>query len=84
MRHIQIDLLFHAIYFVSKFKLAPVFRLMLQRASLSCALFSPPQGISIRPLIEFINVRRTNRNVGTINVEVHCRVRPRGSRLPEC
>ncbi|XP_029937365.1 sodium/hydrogen exchanger 2 isoform X2 [Myripristis murdjan] len=32
------------------------------------------QGISIRPLIEFINVRRTNRNLGTINVEVHCRL----------
>uniref|UniRef100_A0A3Q2QPA8 Sodium/hydrogen exchanger n=1 Tax=Fundulus heteroclitus TaxID=8078 RepID=A0A3Q2QPA8_FUNHE len=29
------------------------------------------QGISIRPLIEFINVRRTNRNVDTINVEIH-------------
>lgn len=32
------------------------------------------QGISIRPLIEFINVRRTNRNLDTINVEIHCRV----------
>lgn len=32
------------------------------------------QGISIRPLIEFINVRRTNRNLETINVEVHCRL----------
>uniref|UniRef100_A0A3Q1FWY1 Sodium/hydrogen exchanger n=1 Tax=Acanthochromis polyacanthus TaxID=80966 RepID=A0A3Q1FWY1_9TELE len=32
------------------------------------------QGISIRPLIEFINVRRTNRNLGTINVEIHCRL----------
>ncbi|XP_056281044.1 sodium/hydrogen exchanger 2 isoform X2 [Pseudoliparis swirei] len=32
------------------------------------------QGISIRPLIEFINVRRTNRNLDTINVEVHCRL----------
>uniref|UniRef100_A0A665WT64 Sodium/hydrogen exchanger n=1 Tax=Echeneis naucrates TaxID=173247 RepID=A0A665WT64_ECHNA len=31
------------------------------------------QGISIRPLIEFINVRRTNRNLDTINVEIHCR-----------
>lgn len=35
---------------------------------------SVPQGISIRPLIEYINVRRTNRNLDTINVEVHCRV----------
>ncbi|KAM4561178.1 sodium/hydrogen exchanger 2 [Fundulus diaphanus] len=32
------------------------------------------QGISIRPLIEFINVRRTNRNVDTINVEIHSRL----------
>ncbi|XP_077584660.1 sodium/hydrogen exchanger 2 [Stigmatopora nigra] len=32
------------------------------------------QGISIRPLIEFINVRRTNRNLDTINAEIHCRV----------
>ncbi|KAK0142048.1 Sodium/hydrogen exchanger 2 [Merluccius polli] len=32
------------------------------------------QGISIRPLIELINVRRTNRNLETINVEVHCRL----------
>uniref|UniRef100_A0AAQ4RH50 Sodium/hydrogen exchanger n=1 Tax=Gasterosteus aculeatus aculeatus TaxID=481459 RepID=A0AAQ4RH50_GASAC len=32
------------------------------------------QGISIRPLIEFINVRRTNRNLDTINVEIHCRI----------
>lgn len=53
---------------------------MSQRTSPRCRVFSPPlQGISIRPLIEFINVRRTNRNVGTINVEVHCRVSPRRS-----
>ncbi|XP_037542472.1 sodium/hydrogen exchanger 2 [Nematolebias whitei] len=32
------------------------------------------QGISIRPLIELINVRRTNRNLETINVEIHCRL----------
>ncbi|KAM6979293.1 sodium/hydrogen exchanger 2 [Tautogolabrus adspersus] len=32
------------------------------------------QGISIRPLIEFINVRRTNRDADTINSEVHCRL----------
>uniref|UniRef100_A0A6Q2ZL34 Sodium/hydrogen exchanger n=1 Tax=Esox lucius TaxID=8010 RepID=A0A6Q2ZL34_ESOLU len=32
------------------------------------------QGISIRPLMEFINVRRTNRNLDTINVEVHSRL----------
>ncbi|XP_033984840.1 sodium/hydrogen exchanger 2 [Trematomus bernacchii] len=32
------------------------------------------QGISIRPLIEFINVRRTNRDLDTINAEVHSRI----------
>ncbi|XP_038576761.1 sodium/hydrogen exchanger 2 isoform X1 [Micropterus salmoides] len=32
------------------------------------------QGISIRPLIEYINVRRTNRNLDNINVEIHCRL----------
>uniref|UniRef100_A0A3Q3MHZ2 Sodium/hydrogen exchanger n=1 Tax=Mastacembelus armatus TaxID=205130 RepID=A0A3Q3MHZ2_9TELE len=32
------------------------------------------QGISIRPLIEFLNVRRTNRKIDTINVEIHCRL----------
>lgn len=32
------------------------------------------QGISIRPLIELINVRRTNRNLDTINAEIHCRL----------
>lgn len=60
---------------------ASPWRLMSQRTSLRCHVFSPLQGISIRPLIEFINVRRTNRNVGTINVEVHCRVSPRRPRL---
>lgn len=32
------------------------------------------QGISIRPLIEFMNVRRTNRKLTSINVEVHTRL----------
>ncbi|KAL4656954.1 sodium/hydrogen exchanger 2-like [Arapaima gigas] len=32
------------------------------------------QGISIRPLVEFINVRRTNRKLDTINVEIHKRL----------
>uniref|UniRef100_A0A3Q0SXE6 Sodium/hydrogen exchanger n=1 Tax=Amphilophus citrinellus TaxID=61819 RepID=A0A3Q0SXE6_AMPCI len=32
------------------------------------------QGISIRPLIEVINVRRTNRDTETINVEIHSRL----------
>lgn len=45
----------------------------LNHTSASCANVYL-QGISIRPLIEFINVRRTNRNLDTINVEIHCRV----------
>lgn len=32
------------------------------------------QGISIRPIIEYINIRRTNKDMHTINVEVHTRV----------
>ncbi|KAL2081126.1 hypothetical protein ACEWY4_022979 [Coilia grayii] len=32
------------------------------------------QGISIRPLIELMNVRKTNRNLESINVEVHTRL----------
>ncbi|KAM4558700.1 sodium/hydrogen exchanger 2 isoform 1-T1 [Odontesthes bonariensis] len=44
-------------------------------ATISIILFTVfLQGISIRPLIEFIEVRRTNRNLDTINAEVHCRL----------
>ncbi|XP_037122919.1 sodium/hydrogen exchanger 2-like [Syngnathus acus] len=32
------------------------------------------QGISIRPIIEYINIRRTNKDLGTINVGIHNRV----------
>uniref|UniRef100_A0A8C4IWV4 Sodium/hydrogen exchanger n=1 Tax=Dicentrarchus labrax TaxID=13489 RepID=A0A8C4IWV4_DICLA len=32
------------------------------------------QGISIRPIVEYINIRRTNKDLHTINVEVHTRV----------
>ncbi|XP_067372871.1 sodium/hydrogen exchanger 2 [Channa argus] len=32
------------------------------------------QGISIRPLIKFINIRKTSRKLDTINAEVHCRL----------
>ncbi|XP_019747230.1 sodium/hydrogen exchanger 2-like [Hippocampus comes] len=32
------------------------------------------QGISIRPIIEYINIRRTNKDLDTINVEIHNRV----------
>ncbi|RXN01145.1 Sodium/hydrogen exchanger 2 [Acipenser ruthenus] len=31
------------------------------------------QGITIRPLIDYLNVRRTNRKLMTINVEIHSR-----------
>uniref|UniRef100_A0A4W6CS49 Sodium/hydrogen exchanger n=1 Tax=Lates calcarifer TaxID=8187 RepID=A0A4W6CS49_LATCA len=47
------------------------------RGAISFALaFTLPENItrSIRPLIELINVRRTNRNLDTINVEIHCRL----------
>ncbi|XP_071759075.2 sodium/hydrogen exchanger 2-like [Centroberyx gerrardi] len=32
------------------------------------------QGISIRPIVEYINIRRTNKDLHTINTEVHTRV----------
>ncbi|XP_061780061.1 sodium/hydrogen exchanger 2-like [Nerophis lumbriciformis] len=32
------------------------------------------QGISIRPIIEYMNIRRTNKDSSTINVEIHNRV----------
>uniref|UniRef100_A0A673A173 Sodium/hydrogen exchanger n=1 Tax=Sphaeramia orbicularis TaxID=375764 RepID=A0A673A173_9TELE len=32
------------------------------------------QGISIRPIVEYINIRRTNKDMNTINVEIHTRV----------
>uniref|UniRef100_A0A3B5A188 Sodium/hydrogen exchanger n=1 Tax=Stegastes partitus TaxID=144197 RepID=A0A3B5A188_9TELE len=32
------------------------------------------QGISIRPIVEYINIRRTNKDLNTINVEVHTRM----------
>ncbi|KAG7236161.1 hypothetical protein INR49_001271 [Caranx melampygus] len=32
------------------------------------------QGISIRPIVEYLNIRRTNKDLNTINVEVHGRV----------
>ncbi|XP_056157564.1 sodium/hydrogen exchanger 2-like [Lampris incognitus] len=32
------------------------------------------QGISIRPIVEYMNIRRTNRNLNTINVEIHTRL----------
>uniref|UniRef100_A0A3Q3XQZ3 Sodium/hydrogen exchanger n=1 Tax=Mola mola TaxID=94237 RepID=A0A3Q3XQZ3_MOLML len=32
------------------------------------------QGISIRPIVEYINIRRTNKDLHTINVEIHSRL----------
>nr|WRO44050.1 sodium/hydrogen exchanger 2c [Rachycentron canadum] len=32
------------------------------------------QGISIRPIIEYINIRKTNKDLNTINMEIHTRV----------
>uniref|UniRef100_A0A3B4UE80 Sodium/hydrogen exchanger n=1 Tax=Seriola dumerili TaxID=41447 RepID=A0A3B4UE80_SERDU len=32
------------------------------------------QGISIRPIVEYLNIRRTNKDLNTINVEIHTRV----------
>nr|XP_040028951.1 sodium/hydrogen exchanger 2-like [Gasterosteus aculeatus aculeatus] len=31
------------------------------------------QGISIRPILEYMNIRKTNKDVDTINVEIHTR-----------
>ncbi|XP_040888735.1 sodium/hydrogen exchanger 2-like [Toxotes jaculatrix] len=32
------------------------------------------QGISIRPILEYLNIRKTNKDLNTINVEIHTRV----------
>ncbi|XP_033932856.1 sodium/hydrogen exchanger 2-like [Pseudochaenichthys georgianus] len=32
------------------------------------------QGISIRPIVEYMNIRKTNKDLSTINVEVHSRM----------
>lgn len=37
------------------------------------------QGISIRPIVEYMNIRRTNKDLGNINVEIHGRVTTRFS-----
>ncbi|CAM9323642.1 unnamed protein product [Lampetra planeri] len=43
-------------------------------ASIAIILFTVfIQGISIRPIIEYMNIRRTNKDLGTINVEIHNR-----------
>ncbi|XP_044044353.1 sodium/hydrogen exchanger 2-like [Siniperca chuatsi] len=48
---------------------------MFVTASIAIIIFTVfIQGISIRPIAEYINIRRTNKNLNTINVEVHTRV----------
>ncbi|XP_069554418.1 sodium/hydrogen exchanger 2-like [Brachyistius frenatus] len=32
------------------------------------------QGISIRPIVEYMNIRRTHKDLSTINVEIHTRI----------
>ncbi|KAE8278291.1 Sodium/hydrogen exchanger 2 Na(+)/H(+) exchanger 2 [Larimichthys crocea] len=41
-------------------------------AIIICTVFI--QGISIRPIVEYMNIRKTNKDKQTINVEVHTRV----------
>ncbi|XP_035496359.2 sodium/hydrogen exchanger 2-like [Scophthalmus maximus] len=44
-------------------------------ASIAIIIFTVViQGISIRPIVEYLNIRRTNKNLNTINVEIHTRV----------
>ncbi|XP_012732890.2 sodium/hydrogen exchanger 2 [Fundulus heteroclitus] len=43
-------------------------------ASIALILFTVfVQGISIRPIVEYIKIRRTNKDLNTINVEIHTR-----------
>ncbi|XP_068612346.1 sodium/hydrogen exchanger 2-like [Brachionichthys hirsutus] len=44
-------------------------------ASIAIILFTVfIQGISIRPIVEYMNIRRTNKDLNTINVEIHTRM----------
>ncbi|KAK5847982.1 hypothetical protein PBY51_017069 [Eleginops maclovinus] len=44
-------------------------------ASIAVILFTVfLQGISIRPIVEYMNIRKTNKDLNTINVEVHSRM----------
>lgn len=43
-------------------------------ASIAIIIFTVfVQGISIRPIVEYIKIRRTNKDLNTINVEIHTR-----------
>ncbi|KAM9334149.1 sodium/hydrogen exchanger 2-like [Symphorus nematophorus] len=50
-------------------------RSLFVTASIAMIIFTVfIQGISIRPIVEYINIRRTNKDMHTINQEVHIRV----------
>ncbi|KAM6957981.1 sodium/hydrogen exchanger 2-like [Tautogolabrus adspersus] len=50
-------------------------RTLFVSASIAIIIFTVfIQGISIRPILEYVNIRRTNKDLNTINVEVHTRV----------
>ncbi|KAM9766532.1 sodium/hydrogen exchanger 2-like [Menidia menidia] len=50
-------------------------RKLFVTASIAVIIFTVfIQGISIRPIVEYINIRRTNKDLNTINVEIHTRV----------
>ncbi|KAM4560462.1 sodium/hydrogen exchanger 2-like isoform 2-T2 [Odontesthes bonariensis] len=50
-------------------------RSLFVTASIAVIIFTVfIQGISIRPIVEYINIRRTNKDLKTINVEIHTRV----------
>ncbi|XP_008323284.1 sodium/hydrogen exchanger 2-like [Cynoglossus semilaevis] len=47
---------------------------LLVTASIAIIIFTVfLQGISIRPIVEYLNIRRTNKDLNTINVEIHTR-----------
>ncbi|KAM3857085.1 sodium/hydrogen exchanger 2-like [Diretmus argenteus] len=50
-------------------------RKLFVTASIAIIIFTVfIQGISIRPIVEYMNIRRTNKDLNTINVEIHTRV----------
>uniref|UniRef100_UPI0037E96842 sodium/hydrogen exchanger 2-like n=1 Tax=Semicossyphus pulcher TaxID=241346 RepID=UPI0037E96842 len=50
-------------------------KMLFVTAAIAIILFTVfIQGISIRPILEYLNIRRTNKDLNTINVEVHTRV----------
>lgn len=50
-------------------------RTLFVTASIAIIIFTVfIQGISIRPIIEYINIRKTNKDLNTINMEIHTRM----------